>query len=121
MRKPLAGLLVAVILSGCSGGGVRAPDEGSSVGRLIGRVIPFTGGIASRGSGAAGNLCGVAGLQGQTIAPISSSTNGCGVAAPRAGHACRRNQPLTTGNAGLRNRDGTASLGHTGHAPRAEA
>lgn len=82
MLKPLVASLVALtVLTACSGGS-RVPGA-DGVGRLIGRVVPFMGdGPAQASRGASGNLCGVAGLEGQPIAPITSSTPGCGVAAP---------------------------------------
>lgn len=82
MFKPLAVLLAAAALSACSGGGVRAPQDGGGVGRLIGRVVPFMGDPVTRARFAPGNLCGVAGLQGTSLPEITSATNGCGVAAP---------------------------------------
>jgi len=83
MLKPVAAVLAIVTtLSACGGDGPALP-RADGVGRLIGRVVPFVGGrsVQSHRS-ASGNLCGVAGLQGQPIAPITSPTNGCGVAAP---------------------------------------
>lgn len=83
MLKSLVAILATVTaLSACSGSGMRAPDERGGVVRLLGRLVPFSGDIASRGNSSAGNLCGVTGLQGAAIAPITSATNGCGVAAP---------------------------------------
>lgn len=82
MLKPFVALLVTVTaLSACSGG-ARAPNEQGGVGRLIGRVVPFMGSPSTRASFAPGNLCGVSGLQGTAIAPITSSTSGCGIEAP---------------------------------------
>lgn len=80
MKHPLVAILAIVTaLAACSSG---APRGDSNVGRLIGRVVPFMGDTVSRASHSGGQLCGVAGLQGKPIAPITSSTNGCGVAAP---------------------------------------
>ena len=82
MRRSLAvTLALATVLSACSGGGVRAPDEGG-VGRLLGRIIPVGDTVASRSSGAAGSLCGVVGLQGTQIAPVTSANSACGIADP---------------------------------------
>lgn len=54
-------------------------------GRLIGRVIPFTN-ASFRGSRPisrpGGGLCGIRGLEGTVIDPITSEVAGCGVAQP---------------------------------------
>lgn len=83
--QPLHGIILAaaMVLAACSGGERGTPRENDGgVARLIGRVVPFMSQDGSRASTASGTLCGVPGLQGAPIAPITSSTNGCGVAAP---------------------------------------
>lgn len=58
-------------------------------GRLIGRIMPFQnasfreqGPLSRSSNSAGGGLCGVQGLEGTSIDPITSQVAGCGVAAP---------------------------------------
>ncbi|NBB97962.1 MAG: extensin family protein [Alphaproteobacteria bacterium] len=82
MLKSLAALMATVTLLSACGGGPSLPGV-DGVGRLIGRVVPFGGDRRGQSHrSASGELCGVAGLQGTPVAPITSSTNGCGIAAP---------------------------------------
>lgn len=93
----LAGLVI--MLAGCSGndrpparGTIALPIIGPAEGgfdRFIGRISPFQNasvrGQPLRGSVSgrySGRLCGVRGIEGAEIAPITSQIAGCGVAAP---------------------------------------
>ncbi len=93
----LAPIVLGFLLAACSSDGpdtrrgaqTQAYDSPLQMGgRLIGRIIPFQNasyrptplGVSSRG--AAGGLCGVAGLEGTVIDPVTSAVAGCGVAAP---------------------------------------
>jgi hypothetical protein len=82
--QPLPGILLVatMFLAACSGDDRRAGPQESGVARLVGRVVPFMGNQGAQVGRATGNLCGVPGLQGSPIPPITSSTNGCGIAAP---------------------------------------
>jgi hypothetical protein len=91
----LSALALTMALGACSS---RAPDTRRGVqalpfigapldmgGRLIGRIIDlqpisFRGSLPSSRPG--GGLCGIAGLEGTQIDPITSSVAGCGVSAP---------------------------------------
>lgn len=82
-----ATLLCSLSLMACSdreprGSGARSlPVVTESTPRgsgLLGRLNPFRG----RGVAGAGKLCGVSGIEGQVIPPVTSQTPGCGVPDP---------------------------------------
>jgi hypothetical protein len=100
MRSTVAAAFtLALVLGACSSD---RPDAGRGVqglplvgapldmgGRLIGRIVPFQnasfrdhGPLSRPSSRAGGGLCGVAGLEGTNIDPITSQVAGCGVSAP---------------------------------------
>lgn len=112
MRPTLFTMLALMTMLGaCSS---RSPDAGRGIqglpligapletgGRLLGRILPFQN-ASFRGdlpvSRADGGLCGVAGLSGARIDPITSQVAGCGIAAPvRVTHVngVRLSQPST--------------------------
>ena len=97
MRIGIAASLALVMALGACGS--RGPDAGRGGqglpligaplemgGRLIGRIVPFQNASYRPSSPArarsAGGLCGISGLDGTSIDPITSQVAGCGVAAP---------------------------------------
>lgn len=103
MQKILVGLVVTgFALAACSGGDRRATrgvqglpivsqpaPNAEARGGLIGRLNPFRNASARSqppratvGGQASGNLCGIRGIEGTVIPPITSQVNGCGVAKP---------------------------------------
>jgi len=95
----MTALVLVMALGACSSNrpsverGIQAvPLIGPSLdmgGRLIGRIIPFQnasfrdqGPLSRPSSRSGGGLCGLQGLEGTRIDPITSQVAGCGVAAP---------------------------------------
>lgn len=84
MHRPLALMAILTLaLTACSFSGnpvttavTEVRDRSSGT---LGRLNPFR---RSQSRAAAGNLCGIRGLEGEVIPPITSSVPGCGVAAP---------------------------------------
>jgi hypothetical protein len=97
-RFALIGVILAIGVGGCGSdrpanrGGLALPIVGDlprEGGGLMSRLNPFQNASfrgqtprAVTGARAAGNLCGIRGIQGEVIPPITSAVAGCGVAAP---------------------------------------
>ncbi len=97
-RFALIGVILALGVGGCgsdrptnrNGQALPIVGELSQEGRgLMSRLNPFQNASfrgqsprAVTGARAAGNLCGIRGIQGEVIPPITSAVAGCGVAAP---------------------------------------